>query len=202
MDIEILSLKSKEILPYREVLFRLRVDVFKEFPYLWEGTIEDERNSVYTKAFLNSEDAIMIVAKDKRTNNVIGLSTGNTFKNELPLLQDIFLQKGINTADYFYFRESMILPEYRQQGIGKLFFQERERLARQHSEIKYLTFFGVERSDNHPRKPINHRFPYQLWSSQGFIKRADISHEFEWKQVGEQEKTKNTIVFWVKKIQA
>lgn len=198
--IEIFSLRGKEILPFAEDLFTLRIAIFKEFPYLWEGKIEEEKNSIYNKKFLESEDAVMVIAKDKRTKSIIGIASANSLKNEISDLQNILLQRGLNPAEFFYFRESMLLPEYRGLGIGKIFLQEREKIAKQHPQINHITFFCVERDHNDPRKPHDYRSPYLLWHKEGFKKRDDIHHTFEWKIVEEEKPIPNKIVFWIKNL--
>jgi len=47
---DIHCLKGKEILPYLSELARLRIEIFKEYPYLYEGDLAYEEQYLHTYA--------------------------------------------------------------------------------------------------------------------------------------------------------
>lgn len=196
-DLEINTYVGKEILPHADELFEWRIRIYCEYPWLWVGNIDTERSSDETKAFLSSNDSILI--KIKHQGKLIGLSAGNSVRRECERYQKIFSER-FNPEECFYYRESMLLPEYRNKGLYKIFFQEREKWARKHNFVKQLMFISIEREENHPKKPIDYRSPIGLWKSQGFTKQSEMFLEADWVEVGETEKKKNKIAFWVKTV--
>lgn len=113
----ITALRGSAITPFLDDLARLRSVVFRAWPYLYDGDPAYERD--YLAAYAASPDSVFVLARDG--DAVIGASTG------LPLLDDSaafhapFRAAGIDPASVFYFGESVLLPDYRGQGIGHAF---------------------------------------------------------------------------------
>ena len=57
---KVVKVKGKEILPYIEALGKLRIEIFKEFPYLYAGDMEYERKYLNT---LNSYGNALYIRK-------------------------------------------------------------------------------------------------------------------------------------------
>jgi len=74
-DTDIHHLKGKEILPYLTELAHLRMTVFKEYPYLYEGDLAYEEK--YLQTYADCNESIMVLAINTRalvhhfTNSVI-----------------------------------------------------------------------------------------------------------------------------------
>ena len=56
------ALSGPEARPFVAELARLRIGVFRAFPYLYDGTPEYEET--YLQAYLNNENAVVILARD------------------------------------------------------------------------------------------------------------------------------------------
>ena len=100
-------------------LARLRIAVFREFPYLYEGDLEYEKS--YMEPLLASSQSIVVAAYDGE--EVVGLSTGMPLKDESEEIKQPWLDRGDDLSRIFYFSESVLLKPYRGQGIGKRFFE-------------------------------------------------------------------------------
>lgn len=192
MTVTIQTLAGDQIKPYLEDLAKLRLTIFREYPYLYEGNMDYERR--YLKRFVECSQSIMVVAKDEM-NHIVGASTACPMKNEMDEVKNAFIQRNRDPNHYFYFCESVLLPEYRGIGIGKEFFIEREKQAKKISGIKYLTFCAVERT---MPAPASYQNPTTLWKKQGFQKTPEITTEFEWKDIGAPKETKKVMSFWIK----
>ena len=124
--VTVTSFPDKTGRPFLDDLARLRIAVFAEWPYLYEGTLEYEQH--YLRKFFKTKGSILVLARDGQ--RVVGASTGLPLLRESAALKRPFVQAGYDLRRIFYFSESILLPEYRGRGIGVRFFEHREAWAR------------------------------------------------------------------------
>jgi hypothetical protein len=88
-----------------------RLNDFKEFPYLYDGILDHEKENF--QKYMDNEQSLLIVAKDDA--KVIAVSTGIPFDSPFmgKVGAEAFLKNGLNAKDFYYFGETIILPEYR-----------------------------------------------------------------------------------------
>jgi hypothetical protein len=176
---------------------QLRITVFAEFPYLYEGNIEYEKE--YIQTYCQSERSFFFGIYLQ--NKLIGATTCLPLSDETDNIQRPFIEAKMDLNQVFYFGESIILKKFRGQGFGNLFFDERERFAAQFSEIKFTTFCAVERPNSHPLKPENFRSNDLFWSKWKYIKRLELSCEMKWLDKNESEESTKKLTFWTKSIE-
>jgi len=181
------------ILPYREALAELRIAVFREWPYLYEGTLEYERN--YLKHYADCPDSVVVLAMD--SDRVVGASMGLPMVQADADFQKAFEGSGFDLEALYYFGESVLLPEYRGQGIGKGFFQAREAQAR-NCGARYAAFCAVDRQSNDSRRPAQYRPLDPFWEALGYRKYPDIKAHFEWQEIGAETPSEQSLSFWLK----
>src|SRR5690606_31080416 len=140
-----------------------------------------------------------IIVLLKENEEIIGATTGIWAREEEESFREPFRSWGIDPDEVFYFGESVILPEYRGKGYGKIFFQEREKYARTLPFVKYLSFCCVVRQ-NHPLEPIGYKPLDAFWESQGFKKAHGLVTEYHWKDRDEEQETNKKMQFWIKEI--
>src|SRR5690606_17923419 len=114
------------ILPHLNALAELRIAVFRDFPYLYDGSLEYEER--YLRTYANSPDSVIVLVRDGQ--RVVGASSGIPLADETEELKRPFLEQGLDVDRIFYCGESVLLAEYRGRGLGVRFFQEREAHAR------------------------------------------------------------------------
>ncbi|NUO02775.1 MAG: GNAT family N-acetyltransferase [Saprospiraceae bacterium] len=157
--IAIKSFSGKAALAYIHDLATLRIEVFREFPYLYDGHMAAEQE--YLQAFLSSPDAVLVLAFDGE--QVIGASTGLPMAHETPNIQQPFVKEGYDVNRVFYYGESVLRKSYRGKGVGLAFFEHREAHARSLKQFDWVCFCGVIRPENHPRRPADfvqiYRYP-------------------------------------------
>ena len=106
-------------------LARLRIAVFREYPYLYDGDMAYEK--YYIQQYVQSPGSVIVLAMDGDT--IVGASTALPLADETQAFKQPFIEQGIAPAKVFYFGESVLLPAYRGQGIGHRFFDQREAHA-------------------------------------------------------------------------
>ncbi len=178
---------------YIEAVAKLRISVFRAFPYLYEGTFEYEAN--YLKMLFQSPDNVIVIAFDGE--KVIGASTGLPLENADPSIYEPWLNE-YDISKIFYYSESVLSNEYRGKGIGLRFFEERERWAKQLGRFEKMVFCGVVRAENHHRKPKNYLPLDDFWKKRGFTKTKNIVCEISWQDLDEKEESPKTLHFWYK----
>lgn len=191
--IELLRLSGKEIIPYLSNIAELRVNVFREFPYLYAGSTEYEQK--YLQRYTKSDDSVVVIAR--LGSRVIGASTGMPMKDEDKMVYAPFVSGGMDWESFFYFGESVLLDEYRGQGIGVRFFGEREQHAVSLG-YKKTTFCAVDRPVNHPRRPTNYTPLDQFWMKRGYKKYPTLKATFHWKDLDDSAVSPKSLTFWIK----
>jgi GNAT superfamily N-acetyltransferase len=181
---------------YIDHLARLRITVFREFPYLYDGTLEYERN--YLRTYTSCPESLVVVVFDG--NSVVGASTGIPLEFETDEFKRPFLEHGYDPGSIFYFGESVLLSEYRGRGIGVRFFEERERYARRLGRFEYTAFCAVERPDDHPRRPRDYVPLDAFWTRRGYAKRPEMRTTYSWRDLDEENESPKPMVFWMKSL--
>jgi GNAT superfamily N-acetyltransferase len=182
-----------EIEPYIPVLAALRVTVFRDFPYLYDGSDAYERD--YLSHYAASERAVVVLASD--AERVVGCSTGLPLCDADAEFRAPFERHGPDPATVFYFGESVLLPEYRGLGIGHRFFDAREA----HAEalgFAVTAFCAVDRSPDDPRRPPNYRPLDDFWTRRGYVRQPGLQAHFCWKEIDREGEQPHRLTFWLR----
>jgi GNAT superfamily N-acetyltransferase len=176
-------------------LAKSRIAVFRDFPYLYEGSLDYEKD--YLKTYANSEQAFLFAVYDGE--KMVGATTCIPLIDETPEVKAPFENAGFDVNDIFYFGESILLAQYRGLGLGHRFFDEREKHAASFGAFKTTCFCSVERI-NHPAQPADYRPNDAFWIKRGYKKTSDLKAIMEWPDIGETVSTPKTMIFWMKEI--
>jgi len=176
-------------------LARLRVAVFREFPYLYDGDLDYERR--YLGKYAGLEESTIVVARDG--GRVIGASTALPLARGEAALQAPFDATGLPVGQIYYFGESVLEPAYRGRGLGHAFFDGREARARALG-YSIATFCAVERPDDHPRRPASHRPLDAFWKKRRYVRRPDLRAAFSWRDLDEPAESPKPMVFWIRQL--
>jgi len=177
-------------------LARLRMQVFRDWPYLYDGTLEYEREYLGTLA--SAAGAIVVAAYDG--HDMIGAATASPMQGHADEFAEPFLQRGYNTARVFYLGESVLLPAYRGRGLGHAFFEQREAHAREISAFDLFAFCAVVRPQDHPLRPAAYTPLDVFWRKRGYDKLDGVVASFSWKDVDQPHETAKPMQFWVKPV--
>lgn len=193
-DLHIQEISGRDITPWLDVLGALRIRVFREYPYLYDGTLEYERD--YLRVYQECPDSrIVLVTGDDGT--LIGATTCLPLAAESAEFRAPFESAGLPVDDYLYFGESIVLPDWRGRGLGKEFFIRREAHARRLG-LGFTTFCAVDRTADHPRRPLDYRPLDPFWTSLGYTRQDHLRAEFSWKEINEPGESPKSLTFWTK----
>ncbi len=171
----------------------LRIEVFRAWPYLYDGDLEYERS--YMQSYRDSARAVVVGAFDR--DHLVGAATGTPLADHADDFAAAFAGTGIDLNTVFYCAESVLLPDYRGQGAGHGFFDARESHARRHGFTK-SAFCGVQRPEDHPLRPAGYAPLDPFWRKRGYAPLPGVVAEFTWKDVGQPDSSRKPLQFWIR----
>ena len=196
MKIEVRPLQGEAFEAAIPVLAQLRIKVFRDWPYLYDGDLEYEEQ--YLERFRVAGRAFLAAAFDG--DRIVGATTAAPLSGETSEFRAPFEQAGYDISEIFYFAESLLLPQYRGTGVGVRFFELRENHARSFGEYTHAVFCGVVREQDHPARPETYVPLDGFWRKRGFEKLDGITTGFPWKDLGDVEETYKPMQFWIKEL--
>lgn len=190
------TFRGAEIREVTDALAALRITVFCDYPYLYEGSVAYEKE--YLQTYINSESSFLFSVFDGE--KMVGATTCIPLTGETADVQEPFLRKGMDIGRIFYFGESILLKSYRGLGLGNRFFEEREAHAASFPEVDTVCFCAVKRPADHPLRPADHQPLDAFWTRRGYVKAPEMVSYFEWKDLDEEASTAKPMEYWFKKI--
>ncbi len=175
-------------------LARLRVAVFRDWPYLYDGDAAYEREYLARYAKENS-----IVVAAYAGDEMVGAATGMPLSEHADDFAAAFSGTDIDMKDVFYCAESVLLPEFRGQGSGHVFFDRREAHAARLGFLQ-VAFCGVVRPEDHPLRPMEYRPLDGFWRGRGYKPLEGVVAQFRWRDIGTAEETQKPLQFWMRSL--
>jgi GNAT superfamily N-acetyltransferase len=194
MDLRFEKYQGAAIRAVFEPLAELRIRVFRDFPYLYEGMLDYELE--YLNTYAQSARALLFAVYDGP--KMVGATTCIPLAEETPEVQEPFLKAGYALEEIFYFGESILLPEYRGLGIGHRFFDEREAHAASFGTYRLTCFCAVDRPEDHPLRPAGYRPLDAFWTQRGYRKESSLVSQFTWPDLGETAGSAKNMIYWIR----
>lgn len=194
--LDVRSLTGEAIGGALQDLARLRMIVFRDWPYLYDGTLEYEET--YLQKFAGAKGAVVIAAYDG--DQVVGASTGAPMIEHAEEFGEPFRKAGYDLSKIFYCGESVLLKSHRGYGLGHAFFDGREAQAHRLGGFTHSTFCRVIRPDGHPLKPADYAPLDPFWKKRGYEPVPGLIATYDWKDVDQEEETRHEMQFWMKKL--
>ncbi len=173
-------------------LARLRIAVFREWPYLYDGDPGNEAR--YLASYRDAPRAVLVAASDGA--RIVGAATGMPLEDHADASQ-IEGDLGVPHGAVFYCAESVLLPEFRGQGAGHAFFERREAHARALGRT-HSAFLSVIRPEDHPARPDGHRPLDAFWRKRGYAPLPGVEGRFEWADVGDAGPSQHRLRLWMR----
>jgi GNAT superfamily N-acetyltransferase len=189
----LLELSGSALEPYIDALGSLRISVFRDWPYLYEGSLEYERD--YLRTYVGCERSLVVLVM--AGGQAVGATTCMPMAEEAPEFQAPFGSAGHDLSRICYLGESILLPEFRGRGLGRMFFEKRHAHAAKLGS-SMTTFCAVDRAVDDPRRPALYRPLDEMWTLQGYVKQPQLQAHLEWQEVGETQPSQKTLTFWTK----
>ncbi|RJS93741.1 GNAT family N-acetyltransferase [Salinisphaera sp. Q1T1-3] len=189
-----LHCSGESIRPHVDALAALRMQVFRTFPYLYDGDIAYER--AYLETYIASERSLAFLVYDGAA--LVGATTALPMRDEEAAFSQPLAAAGFDVSRLFYFGESLLLPAYRGNGLGHRFFAERETWAGDAGDFSHACFCSVQRPADHPLRPAGHQPLDAFWRRRGYARRDDIVAAYRWQDIDQDHETTKQLVFWVR----
>ena len=190
---DIWALTGQELQGALPQLAALRIEVFRDYPYLYDGSLAYEES--YLTALNESKDSLIVAAADG--DKIVGCATGSALQGHHQEFAAPFLEHGFDPAQVFYCGESVLLPGYRGRGLGHIFFERREAHAKARG-YRYSAFCGVVRPGDHPLKPATYSPLDTFWKKRGYRRAEGMIALFRWKDIDQSEETDHPMQFWMR----
>ena len=185
--------RLQEVLPD---LARLRIEVFRAFPYLYDGSEAYEQS--YLQTYADAPEAVVIGCLF--AGRLVGAATALPLRGEPEAVTKPLSDSGLDIDRIFYFGESVLQAEFRGRGIGVRFFQEREAAARRSGRYRQALFCAVQRPTDHPARPPGYVPLDRFWANRGFARLNGLTCSFSWKDVGDDQETSKSMAYWLKEL--
>lgn len=196
MKVDIEAVTGEQRLAVLPALARLRIEVFRDFPYLYDGTLEYEER--YLSELARSDRAVIVVASDN--GEIVGAATGAPMAEHATEFAAPFAAYGFDISRIFYFGESVLRSSYRGRGIGHAFFDHREDHARRLGGFTHCAFCGVVRPASHPLRPASYRPLDEFWTKRGYRKIEGLTTTYSWKDIDRDAADEKPMQFWLREI--
>ena len=178
-------------------LARLRIAVFRDWPYLYDGDAEYEAR--YLATYAEAPGAVVVAARDG--DRIVGAATGAPLGEHDAEFGQPLADHGYDLAEVFYCAESVLLPAYRGQGAGHAFFDLREAHARTLGH-RFAAFCSVKRPEDHPMRPETARPLDPFWRARGYAPVPGALAEYSWRDLGEAAETPKPMQIWIRELGA
>ncbi len=196
-ELRIACFRGDEVTEHLADVARLRIEVFRDFPYLYDGDHDYEAR--YLATYARSPDSVFVLAFDGA--RVIGASTGIPLADEDRSFQTPFAERGIAVEQVFYCGESVLLKSHRGLGLGHRFFDEREAHARGLRRFGWTAFAAIDRAPDDPRRPAGHRDNDEFWRKRGYLRQPGMTMRLAWKEIGESGESEKPLTFWLRALE-
>jgi GNAT superfamily N-acetyltransferase len=195
MGVIVSPLSRAEVEARFDCLAGLRIAVFRAWPYLYDGDMDYERR--YLETYVAAPGAFVCGAFDR--DRLVGAATAAPLAEHKDEFAEPFERRGLNVDDFFYFGESVLLPDYRGQGVGVRFFEEREAEARRQGFSRCI-FSAVIRPADHPMWPKDYVPLDAFWRNRGYRRIEGFKTGYGWKDIGDAEETVKPMEFWMREL--
>ncbi|WP_299820181.1 GNAT family N-acetyltransferase [uncultured Jannaschia sp.] len=192
MQTRVETLRGEAIEAHLDALAGLRIAVFRDWPYLYDGDANYERD--YMRAYA-APGAVVVGAFDG--DRMVGAATAARMEDHSDDFAAAFADHRWPLAEIYYLAESVLLPRYRGHGLGHAFFEAREAAGRAAGR-RYAAFCSVTRPDDHPARPESARTHDAFWRGRGYAPLDGVVASFAWKDVGDTTATRKKLQFWGK----
>ncbi|MFN4155361.1 MAG: GNAT family N-acetyltransferase [Paracoccaceae bacterium] len=191
--IAVRALQGAELEDQLDAVAGLRIAVFRDWPYLYDGTLDYERD--YLQTYRDSPHALLVGAF--AGDRLIGASTSTPMEDHAAEFAAPLGALGLPLDAILYGAESVLLPEYRGLGLGHRFFDLREDHARALGRC-HVAFCSVQRPNDHPMRPETHRSNESFWLGRGYAPVPGVIAEFSWLDLGDTSESKKPLQFWMR----
>jgi GNAT superfamily N-acetyltransferase len=194
--INIQVLDQDSIGAHLPALASLRVAIFREYPYLYQGTIDHELREVLP-IYARSQRCVCVIAQEG--DQVIGVAVGVPLAEMDALMTAPLSKAGMSVTSIFCLGELLVVREFRGQGIGRQLYAAFEKQVRLMIAYRSIAMYEIDRAAD-AAKPTDYRSLDPFWRQRGFVKHPELSFTVPWTEVGDTQPSEHRLVFWIKSL--
>ncbi len=188
-------LTGNEVDESLDALATLRIEIFREFPYLYDGKRESELR--YLSVYAQTAEACVITVTD--AGRVVGAATGIPLQYEQKELIDPFAATPYPVDSIYYVGELLFYPAYRNRGLGMKLLSMMEDKVRSLGSYRYLTCATAVRPDDHRHRPAHYLPIERFLNRTGFKAIAAVTTSFSWLETDGTSR-EHPMQFWIKEL--
>lgn len=195
-EIKIEVLRKEAAASYAKNVFELCKKVYHEYPYLYLE-IEGDGCKEYFRDLVDVQDSFFCIAFDG--DKPVGVATGTPCG--LHEVRRAFKGQEQQLEGMYYLGELVLLPDYRNQGIGRALIERFEETVREMGTYSKISLCQIEDVRYISQKSEKYRPNDEFWKKFGFKHHPEIGFEVFWKNVGNEGDSPHWLVFWVKSLE-
>jgi len=165
---------KEDVKPFLPFIAQLRINIFRDYPYLYEGNLKEEMDDLEHCSQLIDNALAIAFHQDTPVGFLYGIPLiefSSHFEN--PVI-DLFKEKELTPETCYYFADIIILPEHRGNNLSKKLFNALETYAQERGY--HSASFITESHESHPLKPLNYKQLEPLWYSLQYKKTGLTSY--------------------------
>lgn len=187
----IIELSGTKVLDFLDQLAGLRLSIFREYPYLYDGLLEDEQR--YLAGYANQ--GVVLLAME--AEQVVGAITGMPLAAESEAFTGPFRAAGLVPEQFYYIGELLLVPACRNLGYGSRLLARLEQTVAQQGRYTDYCLATVARPDDHPLRPAGFVLIERFCRRHGYRLIEGVAAQVSWQEVQGQVCT-NRLDFWRK----
>ncbi|HEV2601172.1 MAG TPA: hypothetical protein VGT41_02640 [Candidatus Babeliales bacterium] len=176
-----------------------RVEAFREYPYLYEGTVAEDTEYVQWLVGLQHS----AVAASYLDGEPVGFVSGIAFvdnEQEFKGSCALFEENGLDPKDFYYVPEAIVAAAHRNKSL----FTRLHSLLEEH--VKSLGYKAsclvLESHEQHPLKPVDYKGPDEAFIKTGYSKTRMLT-SCAWPTIQPDGPAKNQVhplTYWIKNL--
>jgi len=191
-EVQLKVLHGQEIAPYVQEITELCLVGYREYPYLYEGTVA--KYGPFIQNYADSPNGIVCLAFDG--DRPIGVATGIPMAEMREGYQATLKHTDMDLSSLFYLGELIVDKKYRKRGFASRMCFELERCAKETGRYSKMCFCTIQEPENHPLRPVDYKTVRDRWG--GFVKHEEMHFLGHWLCIGETEESDHPMVYWIK----
>lgn len=180
-----------EMIPLIE---QLRISNFKNYPYLYSGTIENEAQ--HSEIYRNNEEAIVVQATVNQEIQALVMGTPvSTLATIFPDIESLLKSENFNPQEFYYLEEAILVNDINTMQKVCAVIEEHARTL----HYKHICFVNVAEEPS-VLKPENYQSLNPLFEQLGFVK-TELTIPVSWPTLcGDSivETKEHSLILWIK----